>query len=137
MVKPKVMIGDVRRTSPVWLGTRFFETHIAIPGGIGVDTTGMTPDDKGKIMLPSGTVLGQTFAEYQNGDLLGLAADGDQFITILIHDLKNALEDPYGAGLRPASGNSVYYNFLPDWDTLAAAVQNLVFQNFNCVRGRL
>ena len=137
MVKPSVTFGTVQKTVPQWLGTRYIDPKVTIPGGIFLNEADFTANANGKKYVNSGTVLGRTQAEKVAGTGYGKAAAGDTDITILIHDLIDVAVDPYGAGLVPNAGNTVYYNFLDDWDNLVAAVQTLVFSNFTCVKGRL
>jgi hypothetical protein len=125
-----------------WLGTKIVDPKILIPGGILVDAASVTADGTGKKPVVSGAVLvrneadraaklGYKLATAAAVDATYLASPG-LHMTILIHDLPDVLDDPYGAGIQPNAGNIIYIggvndnDFLPNWTSYSAMLKDLI-----------
>ena len=65
-----------------------------------------------------------------------LVAAGDEQIGILLHDIYDLRLDNHADIVIGMSGNTVYPNFLPGWDTLAMPIKILVYQHFITVFGK-
>lgn len=85
------------------------------------------------VHVPSGTVVGRTLAEANNGDGFGPAAASDDEIYLLLFDVGDALSNPDCEMCRPNS--QVRTNFLPNWGDVPSAVQAIVRQRYLCTIG--
>jgi hypothetical protein len=99
----------------------------AIPTALVDNDTATYPGTKNKV-VPSGTVIGRTFAQRATGDKFGPAASGDEEIFIVLHDVDFVIDGGEAAVLFRGL---VYENNLPGWDNLATAVKTLVRAKFN------
>ncbi|NES64675.1 MAG: hypothetical protein F6K24_05145 [Okeania sp. SIO2D1] len=139
MVKPYVEIKEIQNASPDWLGTNITDDRTTIPGGISLDAAAFPIDaETNKKSVKSGTIVGRTFAEQENGDGYGPVADGDEDVTILFDYKEDVDKDPYGAAMLPGAGITIYYNFLPDdqWTNLSDATKTLLREKFNMLKAR-
>lgn len=119
-------------SSPVWAGDYLSREHV-LPGGSNVVAADWTADSDGRKVIPSGTVLGRTYAEREAGTGFGPAADTDDEILIAAYDVTNAVDLTDVELYRP--GSVVKENFLPDWDTLSAAVKASIRANYQTIKG--
>lgn len=165
-MKPSVVFQSLNTTTPVWFGSRMSDGKIAIPGGVRVPLTAQPQDaaNNNKRILPSGAVLARTYAQKISAaaalaandpnpnvtnspgtgyvKLTSLAGDAnlanykDICINWFDHDLDN--DGEIINAIAPKSGNVLYYNFLPEWATIAAnaTMLELLFDNFVCVYGQ-
>jgi hypothetical protein len=79
----------------------------------------------GKITVPSGTVVGRTFAERDSNTRYGPATTGDEDVFIVAFDEPSIVENDGDVTLvKP--GTVIKENFLPGWAGLSAAVKALV-----------
>lgn len=97
------------------------------------DTDQATYAGVGKKTIASGTVIGRTFTERGNGDAFGPAAAADDEVYIVAFDVYDADRNPEVTLYR--HGSIVKENLLPDWSSLAAAVQTLVRSNYTTTIG--
>lgn len=113
-----------------------------VPGGAMLDEAAFTADANGRKHVPSGTVVGRTYAERDAGTGFGpVAVDGtsgaatDEEVRIVAFDVSDAVEYSGFVMLRP--GTEVKENFLPEVEggTLAAGVLAAVRENYIAVRG--
>lgn len=127
MATPGVTRRAYERVAPNWLGSRITDPKVTIPGGIQLNAA-LFPDGK----IESGTFLGRTLAERAAGTGYGpAAADDDQF-AVLLYDVDLSMED-VAAGVQPNAGNILYENFLPGFADLAAPLQALIRQMYQCL----
>jgi hypothetical protein len=98
----------------------------AIPTAL-VDNDTATYAGTKRLIVPSGTVIGRTFAERDTADKFGPAAAADDEVFIVLHDVDF---DLHGGEAAVLFHGIVYENNLPGWDDLAAAVQALVRDRF-------
>jgi len=97
-------------------------------------TYSVTVTDAAPVTVPSGTVVGRTFAEAAAGTALGPAAAGDDQVYIVCFDVYDVATNNDAECYRP--GSIVKENFLPGWSGLGAAVQALVRAAYTCVQGQ-
>jgi hypothetical protein len=72
-------------------------------------------------LIVNGTLVGRTFTERAANTDFGPAADADDEVFILVHDVTDAAKNPEAEALRP--GALVKENFLPQWATMSAALK--------------
>lgn len=96
------------------------------------DTANYSPT--GNAHVPSGTIVGRTQAEADAKTGFGPAASTDDFIYIVAFDVVDASDNPDCEMYRPNS--QVKTNFLPVWDSLAAALQTAVRSRYICTTGQ-
>ena len=100
-----------------------------------VSTDTATYPGVGLKRIPSGTLLGRTYAERDAGTPFGpavTASDDQQFL--LAHDIADADDDNEGEAYRP--GGLVKENFLPGWATLPGATQTKIRALYQCINGK-
>lgn len=108
-------------------------TTLAIPTAL-VDNDTATYEGVGtSTTVLSGTVVGRTIAERDNGDAFGPADASDDEVYIVCFDKYDVTIDADIELYRPNS--IVKENMLPGWDDLATAVQTLVRAAYICTRG--
>lgn len=106
-------------------------TVLAIPTALAGGETARYPGTQIK-SIPSGTVVGRTYAERATGDRFAPAAAGDDEVYILAFDITDLAEwDGDADFVKPKTGVVVKENYLPGWSGLAAAVQALVRAAYN------
>lgn len=106
---------------------------LAIPTAL-VDNDTATYEGVGtSVTVLSGTVVGRTIAERDNGDAFGPAAASDDEVYIVCFDVYDVNTNADVELYRPNS--IVKENFLPGWAGLATAVKTLVRAAYICTRG--
>lgn len=103
-----------------WAGD-WLDDESIMPGGAKIDAAQYAANASGYKVIPSGTVIGRTFAERAAGTPFGIAADADDEVFIVAFDVTDALKKNDVELYRP--GFVVKENFLPDFGTLSAAVK--------------
>lgn len=106
----------------------------AIPVAL-VDADVATYQGTGKRLIPSGTVLGRTFAERDAGTGFGPAADADDEVYLNFFQIDDAdsisdVELYRGRGV-------VYENFLPVFSTLSATIKAKLRAFYTCSIGQV
>lgn len=127
------------RVTPSWLGSKIVDPKVVIPGGILIEAADFptVADKDGKRFVEGGTFLGRTYAERDAGTGYGPADTAtDEQYCLLLHDLADADMDNIAAGVQPNAGNIVYTNFLPGFDSLAAASQAKLRDLYLCLTGQ-
>ncbi len=119
-------------TAPAWAGDWMNREHV-LPGGAKVDPAGFTANAAGYKAIPSGTILGRTFAERETNTPFGLAVDADDEIFILAYDIPDALRNNDADLYRP--GGVVKENFLPDYGTLTTAIKAKLRSLYQTTKG--
>lgn len=105
----------------------------ALPAGLAVgDMAYYSPSDRKYIQ--SGTIVGRTWTE-RDANIGYSPADvaSHQEIHILYFDCLNANVDNEAELYQSKSGNVVYENFLPGWDSMPAATKAWVRNNYVCI----
>lgn len=99
------------------------------------DTATYTVTDAVPVSVPSGTAIGRTFAERDNGDAFGPAAATDDEIYLTCFDVLDATVNPDVELYRP--GSVVKENFLPQVmnDTMIAGVLDELRARYICTTG--
>lgn len=87
-----------------------------------------------KKSIPSGTVIGRTFAERGTGDAFGPADASDDEIYLTAFAVTDADINANVELYRP--GSVVKENFLPGWSDLATAIQALVRSHYTTQSGQ-
>lgn len=87
----------------------------------------------GKVYIPSGTVIGRTYAERDAKVAFGPAADADDEVFLLFHDIDDALDNADGDVYRP--GGLVAENFLPVFSTLSSTLKGKLRASYQCMIG--
>ncbi len=128
----KITAASSSLTSPVWAGDFFDRAHMVV-GGSQVVAADFTADAQGRKPIPSGTVVGRTYAERDAGTGFGPAADSDDEILIVAFDVTNAIDLTDVELYRP--GSMVKENLLPDWDILSAAVKASLRAKYQTIKG--
>lgn len=106
---------------------------LAIPTAL-VDNDTATYEGVGtSVTVLSGTVVGRTIAERDNGDAFGPADASDDEVYIVCFDVYDVNTNADVELYRPNS--IVKENFLPGWAGLATAVKTLVRAAYICTRG--
>jgi hypothetical protein len=83
--------------------------------------------------VPSGTVVGRTFAERDANTGFGPAADADDEVYLIAFDLSDVTHIDDAEMYRPNS--QVYENFVPGWAGLSATVKGKVRARYLCSNG--
>lgn len=94
---------------------------------------GDTGNFSGTKFIPSGTLVGRTFAERSAGAGFGPGATTDDELFLLAYDVPNAIENPFGAAYRHTC--LVFENYLPGWSGLASGVQTAIRSRYQCMLG--
>jgi hypothetical protein len=97
------------------------------------DTT--TTDANTHAVVPSGTVLGRTFAQRNAGTPLHLALDTDEEIFLVAFEVPNVNRVNDVALVRPRAGVVVKENFLPNFSTLSATIKAALRAQYLCTVG--
>lgn len=114
----RLVFGSFERTvQPAWMGD-FAGRDYLIPGGAHVDESAFSADADGFKYIPSGTLVGRTYAERDAGDAFGPADDADDEIYLIAYDVDDAAVNPDVVLYR--HGGVVKENMLPEWDTWEA-----------------
>lgn len=107
-------------------------TVAAIPTALVNGDTATYPGT-GKKLVPSGTPVGRTYTERDAGTGFGPAVSTDDEIFLIVGDVTDATLDPDCALYR--NGSLVKENFLPNWSTLAGALQTALRSRYQMQRG--
>ena len=121
-------------TSPAWRGDGQQELTL-IAGGARVDPSEFSADSSGKKYIPSGTLVGRTYAERDANTGFGLAdvVTPDDEIYLLANDVLDA--DLEADCTLYRHGSLVKENFLPDWGTLTTGEKDKVRELYTCITG--
>lgn len=84
--------------------------------------------------VPSGTVVGRTFAERDADTPFGAVADGDEEVYLVAFDIVNVQDNPDVDLYR--HGGVVYENYLPVWTALSATIKAKLRAQYECSKGR-
>lgn len=87
----------------------------------------------GQVYIRSGTVIGRTYAERDAKTPFGPAADADDEVFLLFHDIDDALDNNDGDVYRP--GGLVAENFLPVFSTLSSTLKGKLRAAYQCMIG--
>lgn len=122
--------------APNWSGDCLGREFL-VPGGAKLDNTSFgSADAFGRKPVPSGTVVGRTYAQRDASTAFHLAADTDNEFYIVAFDVTDALVNDDVELTRPNSGLVVKENFLPTpLTTLSATVIAAVRARYVCVNG--
>lgn len=88
-----------------------------------------------KKSLPSGIVIGRTFAERNAGTSFGPVADGDDEVFILAFPVRDLDKVNDGVPVRPYAGVVIKENYLPGFANLTATQQGYVRARYVCTLG--
>ena len=106
----------------------------AIPNALeSGDTARYAGSGTKKKVVPNGTVVGRTISERDAGTGYGPAVSSDDEIYILVHDVTDA--DANNDCDLYRWGSLVKENFLPNWSTLAGALQTAIRAKYQCTKG--
>jgi hypothetical protein len=94
-----------------------------------------SPDAFGRLTIPSGTVIGRTYAERDAHTPMGPAADTDDEVFIIAFDVTDANVNDDVEVTRHNAGLQVKENFLPGFSSLSAAVKAKVRASYVCTIG--
>lgn len=112
-------------------------TVSALPTALVDDDTAYYDAPGAKKRVANGTVVGCTFSELEagadSGVLWGPAADADDIVRIVLHDVVDVTENPDAEVYR--AGSLVKVNFLPGWDTLSSAVKTKIRTQYETTVG--
>lgn len=105
-----------------------------IPGGGRVDASAYTADANGRKAIPAGTLVGRNRNETLYGPVAFTASTSvdDEEVYISVHSVLDAADNPEIELLR--HGTLIYFDKLPGWDSLDAAVQTWVHEHYHTVR---
>jgi hypothetical protein len=122
-----------RNLLPAWIGD-YLNRERMLPAGGQLDASAFT-ETNGVRYVPSGTLVGRTFAERAAGEGFGPVAVGgdpaavtDDEVYLIIFDVIDANTDPDVELYR--HGGVVKVNYLPGWDSLNAAVQAFILEHY-------
>lgn len=102
-----------------------------VPNG----STYLVPGSNTHKNVPSGTVIGRTFAERDAATAFGPVADGDDEVFIVAFDVVNLDRINDAAVVRANAGVVVKENFLPGFGGLTATQKGYVRAKYICVVG--
>lgn len=97
------------------------------------DTT--TTDANAHAVVPSGTVVGRTFAQRNAGTSLHLALDTDEEFYIVAFENPNVARINDVALIRHGASVVIKENFLSNFSTLSATVKAYLRANYSCTVG--
>ncbi len=126
-----VYANNTANSQPAWAGDYFDREHL-LPGGSKLNTTDFTAVD-GVRYVPSGTIIGRTFAERLAGTAFGPAAATDEEFFILAHDVTDAAINNDCTLYR--YGSVVKENRLPNFGTLNATVLAAIRDKYQTTEG--
>lgn len=132
MANRGMTISGPHLSSPVWLADFASRDHL-IPAGGRMDPAAITADSAGKKFLPSGTLVGRTFAERDAKTPYGLWASGDDEAYLVAFDVPdlNRVDE-----IELVRHNAVVKeNYLPGWAGLAAGVKAQIRATYRCILG--
>jgi len=88
-------------------------------------------------VVPAGTLVGRTNAQRLAGDPFGPAADADDEVYIMVHDvdLKNANEDDRVDIELVRHGSLIKYNFLPSWAGSSSGLKTKLYAAYQIIKG--
>jgi hypothetical protein len=92
-------------------------------------------DANAHAVVPSGTIVGRTFAQRNAGTSLHLALDTDEEIFIVAFENPNVNRVNDVALVRPGAGVVVKENFLPNFSTLSATIKAALRTKYLCTVG--
>jgi hypothetical protein len=119
-----------RLTAPAPVGATSL-TVAAIPTAL---VAGDVGNFSGRKPIPSGTLVGRTYAERDSNVGFGPAVvASDEEMYLLAFDVPDAIENPYGAAYRHEC--IVYEKYLPGWATMAAPVRTAIRNLYQCMEG--
>jgi hypothetical protein len=87
----------------------------------------------GKVLVPSGTIVGRTFAERDANNGFGPALTSDDEIYLVVFDVSDANQDADVTLYRPRA--LVKDNFLPTFATMGATMLGKIRGIYTCIRG--
>lgn len=125
-------------TAPRWAGD-YLNRDSLLPGGARLDAAAFAADADGRKNVPSGTIVGRTYAERDAGGGFGPVAFTagtavtDEEVYIVAFDVTDAAKNPDVELYRPH--RVVKENFLPGWDALDSAVQDEIRARYTCTLG--
>lgn len=106
----------------------------ALPSALeNADTARYAGSGTKKKVVPNGTVVGRTISERDAGTGYGPAVSSDDEIYILVHDVTDA--DANNDCDLYRWGSLVKENFLPNWSSLAGALQTAIRAKYQCTKG--
>lgn len=122
--------------APNWAGDCLGREFL-MPAGSKVDNTLFgSADSTGAILIPSGTIVGRTYAQRDSNTPLHPAASTDNEFFIVAFDVVNALINDDVELARPYAGLVVKENFLPGTFTgLNATVISSIRARYVCING--
>lgn len=135
---PKVNYGAIVPARPRWMGS---STVLQPDGGLLAGGGFLSPADfpetaPGVRFVPSGTLIGRTFAERDAHTGYGMGAPGtDDELFLLAFDIANASDNADCELYKPRSGLVVFENFLPPSVLTAPALLAWVRANYICRLG--
>lgn len=118
-----------RATAPAAVGA----TTVAvspIPTALAIGDTG---NFSGLKFIPSGTLVGRTFAERTAGTGFGPAVSTDDEIFLLAFDVPDAVQNPFGAVYRYTC--LVFENYLPGWTPMSTDLKTAIRNRYQCMLG--
>lgn len=123
--------------TPAWVGDYLNREHL-LPGGARLDPDKFTAGPDGRKFVPSGTLVGRTFADRADGKGFGPvtitddAIDQDE-IYLLVYDVYDAAVNPDCELYR--HGGIVRENYLPGWDELDPLLQAAIRERYTTTIG--
>ncbi len=111
--RAKNVRSTIRVSAPVWVGDEVIGLNLMPNGSLLTDVTGITPQADGRLYLPSGTLLGRSYAERTAGDGFGIAdVASDDEMWLLLYDIYDVNDNNEVQFYR--HNRLVYENFLPN-----------------------
>ena len=119
-------------TAAAWVGDYTGREH-NLPGGAKLVASAFTADSEGRRTVPSGTLVGRTYAERDAGTGFGPADVADNEVYLVLWDVTDAAMSNDVELYR--HGSLVKENYLPGWNAMAAGLKALVRANYETTKG--
>jgi len=117
---------------PSWIADDL-DRRTLVQGGIGLDPSQFSENSNGYKYLESGTLLGRTTTEANNGTGFGPAADTDDEYYLAAHDVQYITETPEVAAVRPDT--LIRADQLPNWGSLSSALKTVIKDKYEVLPG--
>jgi hypothetical protein len=120
-------------TAPAVAGATAITVEALATALVDNDTATYAGDPTKAKSIPSGTLIGRTYAERDAGDPWGPAASTDDEIYLTAFEVVDTRLRDEGELYR--HGRLVKENFLPNWSTMGTTLQNVIRARYTCIVG--
>jgi hypothetical protein len=117
---------------PSWMADDM-DRRTLVQGGVVLDPGAFSENANGYKYVESGTVIGRTQSEADNGTGFSPAEDTDDYYFITAHDVQYADENPEVAVVR--DGALIRFDQLPGYGSFSSAIETALKDKYQIVPG--